>query len=266
MRVVATTSSTLDLQAAAHVLGVHYQTAYRWVRSGRLPAVRVQGRYVVDPADLDQLVAERTTPSELPAPSADRLARSAERVADALISGDEAAVRHLARRLVDEGAPLIDLIEKVLVPPLRMIGDAWARGELSIWVEHRASAIVDRVLGDVVPNPRGRRRGTAVVAAVSGDQHVLPTTMAAVVLRADQWNVHHLGADVPADDLIECCQDSDVDLAVITVTNPDVAAEADRIAALAERAGIRVLLGGPDRTLDELVSAARSSLGPKDRS
>lgn len=250
--------TSLDLQAAADALGVHYQTAYRWVRSGRLPAVRVAGRYVVDSADVGALLASRTAPSDLPVPSVDRLERSADRVADALIRGDEAAVRQLARRLVDEGAPLIDLVESVFVPPLRAIGDAWARGELSIWVEHRASAIVERVLGDVVPNPRGRRRGTVVVAAVSGDLHVLPTTMAAVVLRADQWNVHHLGADVPAAELIECCRDSDADLAVITLTNPEVAPAASRVAALVESAGIQVLLGGPDRSLDELVSAARS--------
>ena len=35
----------IDLQEAARRLGVHYQTAYRWVREGRLTAVRVRGRY-----------------------------------------------------------------------------------------------------------------------------------------------------------------------------------------------------------------------------
>ena len=31
------------------------------------------------------------------------------------------------------------------------------------------------------------------------DRHSLPTTMAAVALRADHWHVHHLGADLPPD-------------------------------------------------------------------
>ena len=29
----------MDLESAAAVLGVHYQTAYRWVRMGLLPAM-----------------------------------------------------------------------------------------------------------------------------------------------------------------------------------------------------------------------------------
>jgi MerR family transcriptional regulator, light-induced transcriptional regulator len=38
-------SEPIELAEAADRLGVHYQTAYRWVREGRLPAVRVRGRY-----------------------------------------------------------------------------------------------------------------------------------------------------------------------------------------------------------------------------
>jgi excisionase family DNA binding protein len=30
----------VDLQTAAARLGVHYQTAYRWVRDGSLPAMK----------------------------------------------------------------------------------------------------------------------------------------------------------------------------------------------------------------------------------
>jgi excisionase family DNA binding protein len=31
----------MDLESAAAVLGVHYQTAYRWVRTGVLPVAKV---------------------------------------------------------------------------------------------------------------------------------------------------------------------------------------------------------------------------------
>jgi excisionase family DNA binding protein len=250
-------TSHLDLQAAADELGVHYQTAYRWVRSGRLPAHRVDGRYVVERADLADVSRARTVPEDVPAPSASRLERSAERMGRALLDGDEPTARRLARRLVDEGTPIIDLVQEVIVPPLRGVGEAWHRGELPIWVEHRSSAIVERLLGDLVPNPRGRRRGTAVVGATTGDLHSLPTTMAAVALRADQWHVHHLGADVPVDQFIECCEANGADLAVITVTNPSPGSEPRRAADLVERAGFPVLLGAPGRSLAELVEQAR---------
>ncbi len=258
---MTTTARThVDLQTAADELGVHYQTAYRWVRSGRLPSQRVDGKYHVDRADLVELKRSRTTPERPPAPSGTRLDRSAERLYRALVDGDEAEARRTVRRLADEGTPMPDLIEQVLVPPLRRIGERWHRGDLSIWVEHRSSAIVERILGDIVPNPRGRRRGTAVVAAISGDLHSLPTTMAAVALRADHWHVHHLGADVPPDQIRECCTDNHVDLAVISVTNSEVTDGAVEVAARLRMAGTPVLIGGPGRSIDDLVRDARTAI------
>ena len=49
----------MNLKEAAARLGVHYQTAYRWVRSGELAAVRVGARYEVSDAAIHQFVATR---------------------------------------------------------------------------------------------------------------------------------------------------------------------------------------------------------------
>ena len=46
----------MELQTAADALGVHYQTAYRWVRSGRLPARLIGGKYVVTRHDVDAVM------------------------------------------------------------------------------------------------------------------------------------------------------------------------------------------------------------------
>jgi methylmalonyl-CoA mutase cobalamin-binding subunit len=129
---------------------------------------------------------------------------------------------------------------------------------LTIWVEHRASAIVERLLGELSPNPRGRRRGTVMVAAVTGDLHSLPTSMAAVTLRADNWVVEHLGADMPPDELVRFCVEHDVDVAVLSSTNPDVADLAADTAERIRAAGTPVVLGGPGRSLDDLVESVRS--------
>ncbi len=52
----------LDLQTAADELGVHYQTAYRWVRSGKLPAHVVGGRYLVEREALSAVQTARLAP------------------------------------------------------------------------------------------------------------------------------------------------------------------------------------------------------------
>jgi MerR family transcriptional regulator, light-induced transcriptional regulator len=257
---VRVSDDRVDLQQAADELGVHYQTAYRWVRTGKLPAQFVSGRYQVGRSDISAMAAQRAVPRSPAPPSAKRMTRTAERLHDALVDGDESTVRQLARGLVDEGAPIVDVIQEVLVPALVRIGTDWHAGRLSIWVEHRASAIVERLLGELSPNPRGRRRGTVMVAAVSGDLHSLPTSMAALALRADNWTVEHLGADMPPDELVRFCADHDVDVAVLSSTNPDTAESATETADRIRAAGTPVVLGAPGRTLDDLVESTRAAL------
>jgi methanogenic corrinoid protein MtbC1 len=188
--------------------------------------------------------------------------RQAEVVHAALLEGDEATVRSASRRLIEDGTGIIELIQSVFAPTLRRIGEQWHDNMLPIWVEHRAAGIVERALGDIVPNPRGRRRGTAMVAAVTGDQHVLPTTMAAMALREANWRVHHLGANMPGDELVRFCPEHDIDLAVISLTNPEVSALANKTAERLRAAGTQTLVGGPGRSLEDLVREAGRRSGP----
>jgi len=249
----------LELHQAAELLGVHYQTAYRWVRNGRLPARTVDRQYVVLRSDVEQLQTSRAEPKSPVAPSRGRIDRQAERMHQALLDGDEPAARKIARRLVDDGTGLVELIQFVFAPPLRRIGQAWHDGDLTIWVEHRASAIVERTLGELAPNPRGRRRGTAMVAAVAGDQHSLPTTMATVALREAHWHVHHLGANMPGEELVRFCDEFDVDVAVISLTNPDVADLANDTAEQIRSNGRAAIVGGAGRSLEQLLGDAQAA-------
>ena len=252
-------ADVLDLQAAADEIGVHYQTAYRWVRNGRLPAVVVDGRYQITRDDLDALDQSRKRPRKPPAPTRKRLDGATGKMHEALVTGNEMAAMQIGRTIVGEGSSIAELIQQVLAPPLRAIGQAWHDGELSVWVEHRASAITERLLADVAPNPRGRRRGTVMVAAVSGDRHSLPTTMAAMTLRDNNWNVHHLGADMPPDDIVGFCAEHEVTLAVLTVTSMDCRALADHTAERLEAQGTPTIVGGAGETLEHLLAQAQAA-------
>lgn len=253
-------ASPLDLQSAADRLGVHYQTAYRWVRSGRLPAQLVDGRYLVDDAAVEELARARARPHSPPPPSTHRIDSAAASIQAALVEGDEAHARRIARSIVDDGTTVTELIRRALVPALRTIGQDWHDGTLPIWKEHRASVITERVLAEVSRNPRGRRRGTAMVAAVAGDLHSLPTAMAVAALREHNWAVHHLGADVPVDELVDFCTTTPTDVAVLTVTNPDCTATAADAERRISATSTKVLIGAPGRSLDDLLTEALAAL------
>ena len=248
------------LEDVAEEVGVHYQTVYRWVRAGKLPADVVHGRYRVMRGDLVEFIEARRTPRRPAPPSAPRLRRAADTMHTALSTGDEYRARDLARALVAEHTSIADLVQEVLVPPLRRIGQDWHDGKVSIWVEHRASAITERILGDVAPQPRGRRRGTVMVSAVSEDRHSLATTMAAVALLENNWRVHHLGADMPVDELVKFCDEHEIDVAVLTVVNSECIELAENTAARIRNSGTPAVVGAPGRTLHELVQMVQAAV------
>lgn len=256
----------INLHAAAELLGVHYQTAYKWVRSGELRATMVMGAYRLDSDTVARFAERRARPSQPRPrrPKTDAPGLSA-RMFEHLLAGDERQAAALLGGLLERGVPLTTAAQDVIVPALRQIGDEWRAGRLDVAVEHRASGIIERMLGDRYPAPRGRRRGTAVVAALAGDRHTLPTTLAAVALREDNWVVHHLGADLPAQELIGFCRQEPVQLAVLTVTATAVRADAVRAAHQLESLGLRTLVGDPGRSLTELQSLARGRHQPDAR-
>lgn len=253
-----TTEEGLTLDEAAQALGVHYQTAYKWVRAGSLPAVRVAGSYRIERDDLAQFDEERRRPKAPPKRKPRKgFDRQVDRFHEFLVEGDDGGARNAVDVLVRDGISMTEVSEKVIAPTMRRIGEQWYDGDLSIATEHRATAIVERLLGEFLPNPRGRRRGRALVAAVTGDQHSLPTSFAMVALRDDNWHVEHLGADVPPEEIIAFVDAGDIDLVVLTVAATDAGPATAALAAELEEQGTRVLIGSPGAALSDLQAAAR---------
>jgi MerR family transcriptional regulator, light-induced transcriptional regulator len=246
----------LDLAEAARELGVHYQTAYRWVREGALRGVKVGKSYRVERRDLDRF-AQRRERGVRPRPIQVRdWDHQVERLYAALRRGDERAAYELVDRLAGGGVSPVDLCDELLAPALHRIGEEWASGVNTVADEHRATAICERLLARL-PTRRTRVRGTAVVAAPAGEHHALPAHMAAIALRYDGWRVHDLSTDVPSGDLAAFLRRERPELLVLSTTmpNPDPTATVHRAA---DELGIPVLIGGPGRRLAELVSVARS--------
>jgi excisionase family DNA binding protein len=246
----------MNLQDAADALGVHYQTVYRWVRSGALAATKKGASYDVARAEVDRFMARRSI-GEPPPPRIHvrDWHHHVDRLEALLVEGDELEARAAIDRLSEGGVPLIELCDELIAPALARVGDAWHRGRVSVAQEHRATAICERLLARVSTHPRGRPRGVAVVATVPGDEHSFPSAMAALALRDDRWRVHHLGANVPADDLVGLARDVAADIVVLSSTMPGAAdGLLERLAEL----GCRVMVGEPGKRLSDLIDAARA--------
>ena len=258
----------MDLREAAAALGVHYQTAYGWVRQGVLPARKVGRGYTVSEADVAALAAQRRLGTEPARPIRVRdWAAQSQALQAAIVSGDETAARHQVERLA-AGVPVVDLCEQVIAPALRRIGDDWAAGRISIAQEHRASAICERLIAAHARQPAGRPHGTAVVATPPGERHGLPALMAAACLRADRWLVHHLAADLPVEEVASLADQTGASLVVLSSARSQTALQAQQAATsmAATRPHLNVLAGRPgDQLYDLLALAANPPTARRDQ-
>ena len=246
----------MDLREAAEELGVHYQTAYGWVRDGRLAARKLGRGYEVDRSAVAAVLAERARPRR-PGPVRVRdWGAQVDRLVSHLRAGDELGARAQLQRF--DGVDTVTVGDCLIGPALHRIGLAWEAGELSVAEEHRAAAICERLLARRATPQPGRPRGVAVVATPPREAHGLPALMAAAALRADHWRVNHLGVGVPPDDLLLLAAAVRADLAVLPVTMPEAAAAGERLAARLRKERIPTLVGRPGASLQELVESART--------
>jgi excisionase family DNA binding protein len=235
----------LTLQQAADELGVHYMTAYRYVRLGQLDAAKVNGEWRVSREALDTF---RAAPAE-PRASRQRPAPWSDRLEARLLVGDATGAWGVVESAMAGGVQVGDVYTEVLAPALRNIGERWAAGEIDIAVEHRASGIATRIVGRLGSRAvrRGRPRGTIVLGSPPGERHALVVAMLADLLRLEGWDVCDLGADTPSASFAHVLATMDDVAAVgLSITDPNCLDAAAATCATLKASGstVPVIVGG----------------------
>ena len=249
------TDDRVTLHDAAERLGVHYMTAYRYVRMGRLDAVQEDGRWWVRQRDIDGFA--RRSPAAEAGRGRTSFGRQRERLQRRLLAGDEAGAWAVLETARAAGARGRDVYVQLLAPVMRKIGDDWSEGAIEVADEHLATVTVQRLLGRLSQQlgPRGRRRGTLVLGVVPGDTHALPVGLLAGVARAEGYDVLDLGADTPVESFAHMVRGADRLLAVgVSASTPGREQQlADVVAAVRKETDVPVLVGG--HAVDEQLAA-----------
>lgn len=188
-------SDSIGLNEAADELGVHYMTVYRHVRTGRLPATRLASGWSVSRRDLDAYRAGTALPAH----------RRQQQVEDRLLHGDDAGVWTLIESALASAMPARAVIQDLLMPSMRSVGQRWAAGELTILEEHRASSAMSVVVSRLSPHTARveSRGGSVIVGAPAHDTHSLPSALLAQLLRSCGFPVIELGAATPPESFAE---------------------------------------------------------------
>jgi excisionase family DNA binding protein len=233
---------TLTLKETAERLGVHYMTAYKYVRHGKLPATKVGGEWRVAEADLEAMLSS----AAIPRSKGDT--DWSGRLEDRLLAGDEAGAWAVVEAALASGFTPEQIHVDLLTIALRSIGQAWHDGEISIAEEHRATAAAYKIVGRLGNRfaRRGRRRGRIIIGTPPGERHGLAIAIVADLLRGEGWEVFDLGPDIPIDEFVAAVEKAaPVSAVAIGVTNSSLLGRVeDLITSLRASTTSPIVVGG----------------------
>lgn len=145
------------------------------------------------------------------------------RYLEALVRGDAAAAGAVVEEARRRGLSVEQIYLHLLTPALAEVGARWRARRLSVADEHLASEItlreMERLRERLVPPPGSGPQ--AVLACVEGEAHAIGLRMFGDFLTIDGWTIDYLGANVPADDLVELVARRRPVLVALSVTQTD---------------------------------------------
>jgi methanogenic corrinoid protein MtbC1/DNA-binding XRE family transcriptional regulator len=153
-------------------------------------------------------------------PKKSELAKSQSDLLHALVEGDQLTASRLIDTAISERWEPSNVYVHVIGHCLAEIGARWQTGDLSIATEHRATQMALRLLGNAQQAyVNGKRVGRrAVITSVEGDTHLIGGLTFADLLRFEGWDVDFLGADTPADSLVELVENDSPELVGLSLT------------------------------------------------
>jgi MerR family transcriptional regulator, light-induced transcriptional regulator len=95
-----------------------------------------------------------------------------------------------------------ELLDHLLFPFMKCLGDLWREGRLRVAQEHMASGIVRTFLGGLLRFTDSSDNFPKIIMATpAGQLHEIGALMAAVTAASEGWNPTYLGPNLPAEEL-----------------------------------------------------------------
>ena len=222
----------LSPRQLGEAIGVSEASLKRWIDAGRLNAARTAGGHRrVELCEALRFIRQTGVPVlkpellELPEiSSADELPRHDPQrpclLHQSLAQGEGVLARACIMKAFVGGKPLPELLDGPVAQAMRRLGDEWRHGADGIFLEHRATDICLSLIHHIrafLPEPHADSPA-AVGAAPPQDPYILPSLMAATVLRDLGWRDTNLGPDTPFDALLEAVAATHARLVWLSIT------------------------------------------------
>jgi DNA-binding transcriptional MerR regulator/methylmalonyl-CoA mutase cobalamin-binding subunit len=177
-------------------------SGYRLYGAREVAQVREMKRLLangISAAQAARTLRERPPAGQDERPAGDPYGQSRDAILEAVARFDEESLDLQLRALLFMG-PTVSLLDHVIVPVLRTIGDRWHSGELSVAHEHLASQRLGTLVRDVARLGPGWDGGPRVLmASFADDEHDLGLLATGARLATWGFRPVFLGARTPPD-------------------------------------------------------------------
>ncbi len=117
------------------------------------------------------------------------------------------------------GLGTVSFIQRVATPLLEEVGERWSRGDLTVADEHLVSGVLRGLLSSLL-HSRGRSSGPRLLLATpAGEEHDFGTLIVALLAADAGIDVVYLGANLPADEIIDAANRCDARVVGLGVCN-----------------------------------------------
>jgi DNA-binding transcriptional MerR regulator/methylmalonyl-CoA mutase cobalamin-binding subunit len=220
-----------------------------------LARVVAAGRAIGDVAalslsELEQLAAQKPVEGQAPLEDEPRTARQqlVTQIVERLECFDRAAVARLLGDAVI-GLGCRAFVHQIAAPLLEEVGDRWSHGSLAIAHEHLLSGLLRNLLASLIHARARSRSRTAVLAAPAGERHEFGLLLVALLALDAGLDVAHLGADLPASEIVAAVRRSNAILLGLSLVSEDNRSAAVREVQAIQRAvpaSVELWCGGRD--------------------
>ena len=190
-----------------------------------------------------------------------------ERLPKRVVDGDQKNIIADLDEALGKGKRPLDIINDHLLQGMRVVGDLFASGEMQLPFVLKSAETMKKAVGYLEPlmeKSESSRRGSVVLATVSGDVHDIGKNLVDIILRNNGYEVHNLGIKVGINEMIQAFEDHEADaIGMSGLLVKSTLIMRDNLDEL-ERRGlghVPVLLGGAALTRSYVESDLRSRYG-----
>lgn len=174
----------------------------------------------------------------------------AEKYIKALLSNDRYSASRLILDAVEAGTPIKGIYKEVFQESQYEIGRLWQNNRISVAQEHYCTAATQLIMSQLYPYIfTGDKNGRKMVAAcVGGELHEIGVRMLADFFEMEGWDTYFLGANTPAEGIIQTIRDNNADILAVSASMTfNISAVKDLIAEVRKADGIeyvKIIVGG----------------------